>query len=335
MIKISLIVPTYNRADYLKFSLPTFVHQSLDKSLYEILVIDNNSTDKTKEITFEILGNSKRNWKYIFEGNQGLHYARNRGIVEAKGEIIIFGDDDIEADYQWLESIYSEFKNNERAGVVGGKILPKWSSEPPEWIYDYGTKKIHGVFAYLDLGEERRAIYNCFIFGCNFAIRKNIAIQIGGSPPDTFPGKLKYLSGRGECGMIESTMKLNYDIIYIPEASVLHNADSSRTTLKYFVDRYERWAIEEAYAVYRKNSSKIKASTILMKSALMKLISVFIAALKQATSRNKLYKINPTYFRIIQIKSGLMTIRQVLRVLSSNSLYSYIKKENYLDELRK
>ena len=331
MIKISLIVPTYNRADYLKFSLPTFVHQSLDKSLYEILVIDNNSTDKTKEITFEILGNNNKNWKYVFEGKQGLHYARNRGILEASGEIVVFGDDDIEADYQWLESIYSEFKNNERAGVVGGKILPKWNSEPPEWIYDYGTNKIHGVFAYLDLGEERKVINNCFIFGCNFAIRKNIAIQIGGSPPDTFPGRLKYLSGRGESEMIESTMKLNYDIIYIPEALVLHHADSSRATLKYFVDRYERWAVENAFAVYRKNRSKLRASIILMISALKTLFSVIRVELNKALlKRSKLDKINPIYFRIIRIKSSLMTIRQVFRVLFSTSLYSYIKKENYL-----
>ena len=331
MIKISLIVPTYNRADYLKFSLPTFVRQSLDKPLYEILVIDNNSTDKTKEITFEILCNTNRNWKYIFEGKQGLHYARNRGILEAKGDIVIFGDDDIEASPFWLESIYSEFKNNERAGVVGGKILPKWNSEPPEWIYDYGTRKIHNVFAYLDLGEERKIMNNCSIMGCNFAIRKDIAIRIGGSPPDTFPGRLKHLSGRGETEMIQRTMKLNYDIVYIPEALVFHHAASSRATLKYFVDRYERWAVENAFAVYRKNRYKLIASIILMISALKTLFSVIRVELNKALlKRSKLDKINPIYFRIIRIKSSLMTIRQVFRVLSSDSLYSYIKKENYL-----
>ena len=331
MVRISLIVCTYNGSKFLEKSIPTFLNQTLESCLYEIIVIDNNSTDNTKNVVNCLLSDAILQWRFLSEKKQGLHFARNKGILEAQGDIIVFGDQDIEACPDWLHSILNEFDANDKAGVVGGKILPKWKSEPPEWIYDYGTNKIHGVFAYLDLGEERKVINNCFIFGCNFAIRKNIAIQIGGSPPDAFPGKLKYLSGRGESEMIESTMKLNYDIIYIPEALVLHHADSSRATLKYFVDRYERWAIENAFAVYRKNRSKLRASIILMISALKTLFSVIRVELNKALlKRSKLDKINPIYFRIIRIKSSIMTIKQVFRVLFSTSLYSYIKKENYL-----
>ena len=334
-MKISLIVPTYNRAEFLKKALPSFVNQTIDNKDYEILVIDNNSTDNTKHI----VENFKKNFqnfriKYFFEKNQGLHFARNKGISEAQGEIIVFGDDDIVASENWLEKIKQEFLD-EKVGIVGGKILPIWNFEPPEWIYDYGTDKIHTVFAYLDLGKDKKNLEKEYVFGCNFAIRKNLALKVGGSPPDTFPKKLNFLSGPGEALMVDRVRCLGYKIVYLPEAVVFYHVDSSRITLNYFIDRYERLAIEDVYTVFRRYK-KITATKILLKNALINLFKIYFLQFKNVLRMflKKKYlplnKVNPKYFIIIEKKRWQYTILQIFRVLLNPKLYKYIIKDNYL-----
>jgi glycosyltransferase involved in cell wall biosynthesis len=327
-MKISLIVPTYNRVEYLKGSLPSFVNQSLNKDDYEILIIDNNSNDDTKEISKSILEKSNCNWKYFFEANQGLHYARNRGILEAKGELIVFGDDDIEASQDWLSEFVTEFEQNKKTGVAGGKILPKWDKQAPEWIYDYGDSKTHAVFAYLDLGNKRKVLNNLMVFGCNFAIRKKIANEIGGSFPDTFPKRLKHLSGQGETEMLRQTMKLGYDIVYLPEAFIKHHAESKRATLDYFIDRHERWAIEDIYKIVRDNKRYL--------SRLALFISVTRQAIKEVKKIKPISKtsINPAYKKKILYAAIKAKIKQMFRLLWDKKLYNYILKDNYLDEIK-
>ena len=183
-ILVSLIVPTYNRADDLKNALASFLNQSLNKKFYEIIVVDNNSSDHTRFVVDDINRLHSSGIRYIFECRQGLHNARNIGASSALGEIIIFGDDDIKASYFWLETIWNEFKFNSSTGIVGGKILPEWEGSPPEWIYDYGSNKTHAVFAYLDYGDSRKVLDREYVIGCNFAIRRHLIEEIGGSAPD-------------------------------------------------------------------------------------------------------------------------------------------------------
>jgi len=320
MVRVSLIVPTYNRAKYLIKSIPSFLDQTLPVSEYEILVIDNNSSDNTKEVTNSLLDLAKCSWRYIFEQRQGLHYARNRGILEALGDIVVFGDDDIIADKDWLETILHEFDNNKQAGIVGGKVVPLWDKQPPDWIYDYGTDKIHGVFAYLDHGPERLVLQDDYVIGCNFAIRRDLAIHIGGSYPDTFPIHLKHLSGIGEYGMIANARKLKHQIVYLPEAWVYHFAESSRATLEYFVDRHERWAVEEVYYYFR-NYGIVGAIMRLSRSIIAQLLSIYLF------NRQKR---NIKYYRIIQKRNVISKVLQTLRVISDQSLYVHITKKSHL-----
>src|SRR5260370_35684010 len=94
-IRVSLIVPSYTRAERLLQSLRSFRDQSLHPSRYEILVVDNNSTDDTREVAYAGLRDAPCEWRYLLEPRPGLHCARNRGILEARGEIVAFGHDDI------------------------------------------------------------------------------------------------------------------------------------------------------------------------------------------------------------------------------------------------
>jgi len=328
MINISLVVPTYNRADYLYKSLETFVNQSLNKNYYEIIVVDNNSTDDTKKVFDSFVGRfPEHNWVYFFEPRQGLHYARNRGILLAKGEIIVFGDDDIEASPKWLEAILQSFYKDEKIGVVGGPIAPIWDEKPPEWIYDYGTKDLHGVFAYLNYGNESKYLENNeYVFGCNFAIRKKIAIGINGSGPDTFPGSMIHYAGPGESAMVLRVKDKGYRIYYNADAVVGHHCPVSRCTIDYFVNRCRRWAVEGIYHQYNTDIS---------------LTGIFISLKNQSVDFIKLFldrktlnsKINKKYFLVIQRKYIIFAWKHFFKLIADPKLREYTKISSYLEEL--
>ena len=104
-IMMSVIICTYNRCESLRQILQCLLFQDFDKFKYEIIVVDNNSTDNTREIVTEMSKSSAVSIKYIFENRQGLCYARNTGIQYARGEIIAFTDDDVLLDKYFLPTI--------------------------------------------------------------------------------------------------------------------------------------------------------------------------------------------------------------------------------------
>ena len=323
MLRISLIVPTFNRARFLDDSLQTFVNQTLEPSSYEILVVDNNSTDDTKATVERALKSSPVSWSYLFEPKQGLHFARNRGIVEAKGDVIVFGDDDIIAEDRWLQCFAEEFERSPDLGVAGGPIVPAWLGTPEPWVFDYGTERNHPVFAILDLGERTRVLRKEHVFGCNFAIRRDLAIEIGGSQPDTFPPALIHLSGLGEYGMTDAVRRLGYDVVYFPKASVSHQVDCARCTFDYFRYRHERWAVEEVFSEFREQGRAV-ASVKLLRNAARRLL---------LAGRRSRGKRNPALFRSIERVAAVRTIRQTFRVLTDHKLRGEITKADYLEDV--
>src|SRR4030065_124469 len=99
----SIIICTYNRSDFLRRTLEKFESLLTPKDFsFEILVVDNNSSDNTRTMTGNFIRLTKLDVKYIFEKKQGKSFALNRGIREAKGEIIVFTDDDILVRHDWL-----------------------------------------------------------------------------------------------------------------------------------------------------------------------------------------------------------------------------------------
>ena len=123
-MKTSVILCTYNRCELLSRALDSVLNSELPESFqWELLVVDNNSSDKTKAVV-----DSYRvrfpNLRYIFEARQGKSHALNRGLREAKGEILAFMDDDVQVDPQWLSKISAPFHAGPWAGV-GGRILSK------------------------------------------------------------------------------------------------------------------------------------------------------------------------------------------------------------------
>lgn len=119
-MKISIVICTYNRAESLKDPLESLLKQQKQDSLdYEVIVVDNNSSDETKRVVESYMALFHGRLRYVFEQRQGLSHARNRGIREARGEVIAFTDDDVIVSENWIASIKAFMENSDWDGVIG------------------------------------------------------------------------------------------------------------------------------------------------------------------------------------------------------------------------
>ncbi len=169
-IVLSIIVCTFNRQDLLPLCLRSLAEQTLDKSLYEVIVVNNNSTDGTQEIAKSFAA-QYGNFRVVVERKQGLSHARNCGWREALGEFVAYIDDDAKATREWCERILNAFQTvSPQPAAVGGKSHPFYETPPPPWFTDEFEIRTWGTTAgFLELPRARYGFS-----GSNMAFRKNI-----------------------------------------------------------------------------------------------------------------------------------------------------------------
>jgi len=237
MIKISAIVCTYNRSELLGGALHTLCHQTLDKSEYEVIVVDNNSTDGTRELVEEFCRRFSH-VRYCFEPKQGLSHARNRGWREARGENVAYIDDDAHAGNNWLETALVLFTNIKPTPLcLGGPVMPFYSTTKPIWFKDeirtWGDSP-----RYLRPGES--------FSGLNMVWRKEIVETLGGF--DVTSGmRGDYLSLGEETILFEKIWR-SFDqphFYYSPELAIHHWVPPAKMTVWYRLKRAfaagQRW----------------------------------------------------------------------------------------------
>jgi glucosyl-dolichyl phosphate glucuronosyltransferase len=266
---ISIIVPTLNRADSLKLALKSFCLQKLLPNEFEILVIDNGSVDNTKEVCFSVINLFPAHQiRYIYEPVPGLLSGRHRGALESKGDILIFVDDDIEADVNWLSAIKETF-NDSTVQIVGGPSIPNYEISPPEWLNWFWINNSRGRFyselSLIDLGNNTHEIDADFVWGLNFSIRKNALFELDGFHPDCIPKSLQHFQGDGETGLTCKAKLKKYRTIYQPLARVFHIVSKERMTFEYFEKRYYYQGICDSYTKTRKNNCLPSNTNIIMK----------------------------------------------------------------------
>lgn len=131
---ITVVISTFNRCEMLPAAIESVLTQEASGVSYELIVVDNNSTDSTKQVVHSFINQGHQNLRYVFEPQQGLSYGRNAGIKNARGAIIVFFDDDVRAHPDWLSNIKRAFDLYTEIDCVAGKILPNWKSDPPSWL---------------------------------------------------------------------------------------------------------------------------------------------------------------------------------------------------------
>ena len=256
---LSVIIPTHNRCSLLQAALNSLEMQTLPRSDFEVLVIDNGSTDNTKQVV-ESAQQRLGNVRYFYEPTPGLHVGRHLGLKMAKSDILVYADDDIEAFPTWLEAIAESFQDPEVV-LVGGKNLPKWESDPPDWILkmwepDKNGNRILGYLSILDLGDQEKEISPFYVFGCNFSIRKRVLLEASGFHPDGMPKELIIYRGDGETHVSRYIQAKGYKAFYNPKASIYHVIPRERLTIEYFEYRAFIQGISDSFSDIRKKHRK-------------------------------------------------------------------------------
>ncbi|WP_448563176.1 glycosyltransferase family 2 protein [Trichothermofontia sp.] len=251
----SIIVPTKNRSHYLKSALESIVSHCSYTEDFEILIVDNGSTDTTRILAKYFIESYKEyRIKYLYEEEPGLLSGRHRGTLEAQGEVLIFIDDDVEVSSSWLQAIKLAFREAS-VQLVGGPSLPKYEVPPPRWLdfawqtHQYG--KLLPTLSLLDFGDEVRDIDPNYVWGLNFSIRKNALMELGGFHPDCLPKHLQYFQGDGETGLTRKAYVKGYRAVYQPQALVFHNVPKARMTTDYFEAWYFYYGICDSYSMTR------------------------------------------------------------------------------------
>ena len=215
-MEISAIICTHNGSKYLSKAIMSLVDQSLDKALYEIVVVDNCSTDETKKIVLCACA-EVTNLVYFYEPVLGLSQARNAGWINAKGNYVAFLDDDAIADKYWLEKILSAFKTvNPSPGALGGKVVPIWESPKPDWISD----NLLGYYTVVDWSDNAIVINDKqWLAGVNISFPKHILKSLGGFKTGLGRKGKKLLSNE-EILIRKEIEKIGYKIYYSPDIVV-------------------------------------------------------------------------------------------------------------------
>src|SRR5579871_273959 len=232
--RVSLVICTYNRVDILPRCLAAACRQSIPSSWYQVIVVDNASSDHTRHVVRQFAAPSGLDVYYLYHPMQGLSHARNAGAAASSAPIVAYIDDDAIAAPDLLWSLLRTFDEYPGAACVGGRIdltlpvaLPKWYSR----FFDGAFSKFHldtsGVLKITDFSQ--------YPFGANIAFRAEALRSIGGFNAAMGPVGGKY-SGGDEIDAIIRLIGRGYEIYYNPAAVVRHVILPSRIHWSHVAD---------------------------------------------------------------------------------------------------
>ena len=232
MIRLSLVIATYNRAEQLMITLDSVAAQQCSCGEWECVVVDNNSQDDTRERVERFTAeHPELNLRYIFEQRQGLSHARNAGIAASVGDIIAFIDDDERIVEEFVEAYITLFDSYPDAMAAGGKIIADYPTGRPRWMSHYPELPIANP---MDFGEEVQPFPKSRIpGGGNMAMRRRVFETIGVF--DTSLGRTgKRLIGGEESDLFERMAKFSMRCYYVPRAVMYHIIPEEKLTAEYF-----------------------------------------------------------------------------------------------------
>lgn len=328
-MRASVIIATINGANVIKDALISLTEQSLPIDEYEIIVVDESNNDAVAEIVKEV------NPRIIYCRREmlGQHLAKNLGVRLAKADIVLFTDDDVVVDKCWIEEILKGY-SNPLVGAVGGRIIGLWEEPAAKWMKyfsSFGDIRNDYIITTLDLGIRfgfygihtlPKKLYR--LYGANISMRKDIILEIGGTPPDAFPAKYNYLSGNGETDTLQSIEDLGYSLIYNHNAIVKHKIPKQRNIVPYVKQRI----IDNAYrSIYTSFKRKYNGNRKRLLFDIFPNTGTFIyRCIKYilATKDERIY-------RGIKIYEPLAKMCQIFRVIRDKQLRELWLKKNYME----
>ena len=225
---ITVVVSTYNRAQRLAETLRGVLDQDARGVRYEVLVVDNNSTDQTSAVVAAARRPDGVEVRYLFEPRQGIGFARNTGIEHARAPIIAFLDDDLDVPRDWLRCLLRTFREHPDAMCAVGRILPDWEAMPPPWL----TERHWSPLAIMDFGDADFAVDRnrpICLMGGNLTCRRELFERLGGFNPDFTRSEDHELTNRVVAAGIKA--------IYAPWITIRSRIEPARMSKRY----HRRW----------------------------------------------------------------------------------------------
>jgi glycosyltransferase involved in cell wall biosynthesis len=234
-VDVTLLVCTFNRSADLQEMLETALAQDTDGSFtYEVLVVDNNSTDGTRRVVEDLIGQGHANLRYVFEPRQGKGFALNAGLAAIRSQIYTIADDDFILPRTWVRRIVEGFRQHPDASFVSGKVLPLWPGDVPAWaaatehwsalaLADYGDQPF--------VADENRQV--CLL-ACSFRRRDVDAV---GGYRSTLGVSKDLIGGVEDLEILQRLWKAGRKGVYLPDLSFQHKVPASRLTKAY----HRRW----------------------------------------------------------------------------------------------
>ena len=233
-MRITIILCTFNRCGSLAKALDSIAVQTVSDSCeWEVLVVDNNSNDQTRQVVEDFCTRFPRRCRYLFEPQRGKSYALNLGIRESRSDVLAFVDDDVTVDRMWLHKLTAQLESEEWAGA-GGRILPEWNGPQPRWL-PVENRRALGPLAAFDIGLSPGLLTES-PFGTNMAFRRCMFEKYGDFRTDLGPRPENEIRGEDtEFGdrLLAAGERLRYE----PAAIVYHPVPPNRLRKDYFL----RW----------------------------------------------------------------------------------------------
>lgn len=235
-----------------------------DLTAVEIIVVDNGSTDNTASIAEKYLEEIP-SLSYLYNAEPGLLTGRHAGAEIAKGEILCYLDDDVEVNPFYCKNVMEVFAAYPNAKLATGPCIGKFEIDPPNWlsyfwIAEKGMGKYCEWLSLLDFGNTTQTIHPNFVWGLNFAIRKETLFELGGFHPDCIPQKLQKYQGDGESGLTMTAALVKYEAIYYPGMKLYHEVGADRLTITYFKKRAFYKGVCNSYTNFRTGNTNNDAS---------------------------------------------------------------------------
>jgi glycosyltransferase involved in cell wall biosynthesis len=229
-LDVSVVISTYNRADVLPHALHSLLRQAPPGLRYDIVVVDNNSTDSTRAVVEGFIGRDGSNLRYVFEPRQGLAHGRNTGVLASRAPIIAFTDDDVTVAPDWIATIKRTLDEHPEADCVGGPVLSRGNQTMPRWL----TREHWSPLALLDYGNSPFYVTSsrrlCLI-GANTAFRRSVFDRIGLFAPRV--QSVKREVGTEDHEFLLRLWRLGRRGLYVPPLVVTSDVARNRLTKGY------------------------------------------------------------------------------------------------------
>ena len=243
--EISVVICTHNRSLLLADCINSLLNQNINSENFEILIVDNNSTDNTKDVIAEFC-EKHNNIKYLFEQTAGYSAPRNCGWKNASGKIIAYIDDDEIAAPNWIESVLNTFQIEEKPDIIGGIYEVKYDETPPDWFTDSmgGTNK-----------NRQKGLLNqradCYFAGGNIAFKKEVLEKLNGFSGD-FDMKDGFLMMGEDTDICQRAKNAGFKLYYNPGIAIYHRMNRSNYDIEKRKERTKKMGMTVRFIFGRK-----------------------------------------------------------------------------------